>query len=162
MTARTASPSPSAFVTELTEHARTWADVTLTPHPSRAVAFHLNDAVIGVLQHDGWLDVPMPLPIRTVLVDENLAVASPGHPDADWVSSRLKTAEDVRPAALLLRLSYLYRRLLRSPDAAALHRIQVELDQYALASPLQTVYETMLDKRRNGLPSESPSPSSSE
>ena len=156
MTARTASPSPSAFVTALTEHARTWADVTLTPHPTRAVAFQIDDAVIGVLQHDGWLDVPVPPPIRTVLVNENLAIAAPGRPDADWVSSRVKTAEDVRPATLLLRLSYLYRRLLRSPDAAALQRIKVELDQYVLSPSLQTVYETMLDKRRAGLPSDPP------
>jgi hypothetical protein len=160
MTARTASPSPSTFVTELTENARTWTDVTLTPHPTRAVAFRLDDVVIGVLQHDGWLDVPVPPPIRSVLVDEDFAVVSPGHPDADWISSRVKTAEDVRPATLLLRLSYLYRRLLRSPDTAALRRIQVELDQYALSSPLQTVYEAMLDKRRAGLSSTPSSPSS--
>jgi hypothetical protein len=160
MTARTASPSPSAFVTELTEQARTWTDVTLTPHPTRAVAFRLDDVVIGVLQHDGWLEVPVPPPIRTVLVDDELAVASPGRPDADWVSSRVKTAEDVRPATLLLRLSYLYRRLLRSPDAAALRRIQVELDQYALSPSLHTVYEAMLDKRRAGLSSGRPSSSS--
>jgi hypothetical protein len=155
MTARTASPSPSAFATELTEHARTWTDVTLTPHSTRAVAFQLDDVIIGVLQPDGWLDVPVPAPIRTALVDANLAVAPPGRPSADWVSSRITTADDVRPATLLLRLSYLYRRLLRSPDAAALRRIQVELNQYALSSPLQTVYETMLDKRRAGL---APSP----
>lgn len=158
MTARTASPSPSALVTELTEQARTWTDVTLTPHPTHAVAFRLDDVVIGVLQHDGELDVPVPPPIRTALVDANLAVAAPGRPD--WVSSRMTTAEDVRPATLLLRLSYLYRRLLRSPDAAALRRIQVELDQYALSPSLHTVYEAMLDKRRAGLSSGRPSSSS--
>lgn len=160
MTARTASSSPATLVTELTEHARSWADVTLTPHPPRAVAFRLDDTIIGVLQHDGWLDVPVPPPIRTVLVDEALAVASPRLPSADWASADLKTTADVQPATLLLRLSYLYRRLLRTPDAAALQRIRVELDRYALSSPLQTVYETMLDKRRAGLSSRSSSPSS--
>jgi hypothetical protein len=143
-------------VTELTEHARTWTDVTLTPHPTRAVAFQLDDVIIGVLQPDGWLDVPVPAPIRTALMDTDLAVAASGRSNADWVSSRLQTADDVWPATLLLRLSYLYRRLLRSPNAAALRRIQRELDQYVLSSPLQAVYAAMIDKRRAGLSSSVP------
>jgi len=146
MTARIA---PSAPVTELTEQARAWRHVSLAPHSAHAVAFHLDDATIGVLHHDGLLEMPVPLPIGTILVEENLALPHPERRDAHWVSTRLDAA-DVRPATLLLRLSYLYRRLLRSPNPAALQRIRTELDQYALPPALVAIYDAMLAKRHRG------------
>jgi hypothetical protein len=63
------------------------------------------------------------------------------------VATRLHEADDLAPAVLLLRLSYLYRRLLRSRDPAALRRIRVEVTQYALPDALDTLYEAMLAKR---------------
>jgi hypothetical protein len=145
-----ATASPSTPVTQLTEQARAWFGVTLDPHPERAVAFRLEDATVGVLHHDGLLEVPVPTPIRTVLVDEGLARAHTARPGADWVALRVHAQDDVDPAALLLRLSYLYRRLLRSQTPAVLRRIRIELGQYALPAPLASLYETMLAKRSNG------------
>ena len=147
MTAATASPASSTPVTELTRQASAWFGVTLDPHPERAVAFRLDDATIGVLHHDGLLEVPIPTPIRSVLVDEGLADPHTARPGADWVTSHVSAADDVEPAALLLRLSYLYRRLLRSQSPAVLRRIRIELNQYGLPEALGTLYETMLDKR---------------
>jgi hypothetical protein len=158
MAAATASSAP---VTRLTEQARAWFGVTLDPHPERAVAFRLDDATIGVLHHDGLLEVPVPAPIRTVLVDEELAHPHGARPGADWVAVYVHAEGDVDPAALLLRLSYLYRRLLRSQTPAVLRRIRIELGQYALPDPLARLYETMLAKRDNGpsaLPGTPPGP----
>jgi hypothetical protein len=146
MTARTV---PSAPVTELTEQARSWHHVSLAPHSAHAVAFRLADATIGVLHHDGLLEMPVPLPIGTILVEENLALAHPDRPDAHWVSTRLDAA-DVGPATLLLRLSYLYRRLLRSPDPTALQRIRTEINQYTLPPALVATFDAMLAKRHRG------------
>lgn len=151
----TASTVPSAPVTELTEQARAWQHVSLAPDSAHAVAFRLDDATLGVLHYDGLLEMPLPLPIGTILVEENLALPDPERPDAHWVSTRLDAA-DLRPATLLLRLSYLYRRLLRSPDPAVLQRIRTELDQYLLPPALVGVYDAMLAKRhRGGTPSSS-------
>jgi hypothetical protein len=142
-----ATASPSAPVTRLTEQVSAWFGVTLDPHPERAVAFRLGDATIGVLHHDGLLEIPVPPPIRTVLVDEDLADPHTARPGADWVAAHVSTDDDIEPAALLLRLSYLYRRLLRSQSPAVLRRIRIELNQYGLPDALGTLYETMLDKR---------------
>ena len=147
MAAATASSAP---VTQLTEQARAWFGVTLDPHPERAVAFRLDDATIGVLHHDGLLEIPVPAPIRTVLVHEGLARPHAPRPGTDWVAVHVHAEDDVPPAALLLRLSYLYRRLLRSQTPAVLRRIRIELGQYALPEALGALYETMLAKRDNG------------
>ncbi len=157
MTDSPALPAPSTPVAQLTERASAWLEVSLAPHPDRAVAFRLDDATIGVLHHEGRLEVPVPPPIRTILVNEGLAQPHPTRSD-DWVAAQVQATEDVEAAALLLRLSYLYRRLLRSQDPVTLRRIRLELAQYALPDALATLYETMLAKRDVG-PS-SPSDSS--
>lgn len=148
MTARTV---PSDTVTELTEQVRRWRHVSLVPHSAHAVAFRLDTAVIGVLHHDGLLEMPVPTAIGSILIEEHLALPASNRADSDWIATRLEAA-DMRPATLLLRLSYLYRRLLRSPDPAALQRIRTELGQYALPPALVDIYDTMLAKRRRGGP----------
>lgn len=147
MAASTPTSSPSGLVTQLTERAGAWFNVSLVPHASRAVSFRLNEATIGVLHHDGLLEIPVPAPIRTVLVDEGYAVSHPARPGIDWVAVRVHEADDLDPAILLLRLSYLYRRLLRSQNPATLRRIRIEIRQYALPDTLGTIYEKMLAKR---------------
>jgi hypothetical protein len=158
MTALAAS-SPSTLVTELTEQAGSWRHVTLAPHSRHAVAFRLEEVVLGILHYDGLLEVPVPAPIRTPLLAEGLAVPQPARSTADWVARSLHTDEDVDPATLLLRLSYLYRRLLRSRDPALLRRIRLELAGYALPASLQTTYAAMIAKRTADPPgASSPSP----
>ena len=140
-----APPQPPAPVARLISTARTWTDVTVHPHPSARLTFRMGDALIGRLHPDDALVVPLPAPVRTVLLDQGLARPSPGAPD--WVAHPLVHADDLPGAAQLLRLSYLYRRLLRTRDATALHRIHTELAQRELPEPLRTVYNAMLAKR---------------
>lgn len=147
MVAPFASSTP---VPQLTERVKAWFGVTVDPHPDRAVAFRLDDATIGVLHHDGLLEVPVPPPIRTVLVEEGMARAHAARAGSDWVARAVHTDEDLPAASLLLRLSYLYRRLLRSQDAAAHRRIRIELREYGLPDALAALYETMLAKRDPG------------
>ncbi|MEF8797305.1 MAG: luciferase family protein [Salinivenus sp.] len=142
-----APSSPSALVAELTEQAGAWPHVSLAPHPPRAVVFRVDEARIGVLHPDGLLEIPVPAPLRTALVDEGFAVPQPARPGREWVATRLREADDLAPAVLLLRLSYLYRRLLRSRGPAALRRIRAEVAQYALPDALDALYEAMLAKR---------------
>jgi hypothetical protein len=63
------------------------------------------------------------------------------------VSLPLQDPDDLTAVTLLLRLSYLYRRLLRTRDPAALQRIRIEVAQHALPDALDALYETMLAKR---------------
>lgn len=150
MVASTASPAPSTPVAQLTERARDWIDLVLDPRPNRAVAFQLNDATIGVLHPDGLLEVPVPTPVCAVLVEEGLAQPHTACSGADWVAVHVRSSDNVDAAVLLLRLSYLYRRLLRSQDALSLRRIRIELDQYDLPDALAALYDAMIAKRDAG------------
>lgn len=154
----TAPSSPSALVTELTERAAAWSQVSLAPESTRAVAFRVNDTTFGVLHHDGLVEVPVPVPIQTVLVEEGYASRQAARPGAEWVALYLQETDDLDPAALLLRLSYLYRRLLRSQNLAALRRIRIEVTQYSLPPALESVYEAMLAKREADLSPDGPAP----
>lgn len=140
-----APPQPPAPVARLISTARTWADVTVHPHPSARLTFRVGPVRIGRLHPDNALSVPLPAPVRTVLLDHGLA-----HPDStgpDWVARPLRHPDDLPDATQLLRLSYLYRRLLRTRDATALHRIRTELSQRELPEALRDVYDVMLRKR---------------
>lgn len=139
--------TPASSISELLDRVRDWADVTLVPHPEDAVAVRLGETTIGILSRDGRLEVPMPQPIRTVLVEEEIAEAETGRPDPDWVARPVRSSADVDAAALLLRLSYLYRRVLRSTDQVDFRHIRVELAHYDLPETLSVIYETMLTKR---------------
>lgn len=134
-------------VSELINHVRDWDDVSLVPHPEGAVAVRFGRTTIGLLHRKGALEVPMPQPIRTVLLEEGIAELVPGRTEPDWVGTPLESVADVEAAALLLRLSYLYRCVLRSQDQVAFRHIRVELAQYDLPETLSVIYETMLTKR---------------
>jgi len=139
--------TPAPAIAQLIDRVRDWTDVTLVPHPDDAVAVRLGDTTIGILQKGGQLEVPMPQPIRTVLIEEDFAVVANSRSDPDWVAAPVEKAGDVEAAALLLRLSYLYRRVLRSSDHVAFRHIRVELAHYDLPETLTVIYETMLTKR---------------
>jgi len=161
MAAPTASSTPSPPVDQLIDEVGSWSGITLNPHPDRGVAFRLDSVTIGGVHTDGLLEVPVPQPIRAVLVDEEWAQPHTTRAGADWVAMHVRSSDDVETAALLLRLAYLYRRLLRSPDAETLRRLRIELAQYDLPDALGPLYDAMLDKRDPGsstLPG-TPSPS---
>lgn len=143
-----ASPDrPTAAATRLTQTVQNWAGVTVHPHPNASLTFRLDRATIGVLRAENTLAVPLPSPIRTVLLDHGLA-GPPHEPDVpDWVSLSLGQSEDLAPATRLLRLSYLYRHLLRARDPAALHRIRTELAQHEVPDALRKIYDAMVAKR---------------
>lgn len=151
MTPPAHSQHSAAPVARLTETVGDWRDVSLLPHPKRGVLFHLDDKVFGNLQSTGRVAIAVPPPIRKVLVEEETA-----HPlqerSGDWVGMDMDSVDDVERATLLVRLAYLYRRILRSRDPAALHRVRTELAQHPLSEDLHGVFDSMLTKRDAALP----------
>lgn len=146
----TTSVPPDArptFITDLVEQVATWNELALHPHSSGTVAFRVGKTVIGVLDQQGQLDVAVPAPIRAVLLQDGLASRSAERAEVDGVTTVLHDPEDVRDGTLLLRLAYLYRRLLRSTDPAVLRRIRIEIAGYDLPEALHEVYAVMLSKR---------------
>ncbi len=148
----TTSTSLSALRAELAEQVRSWTQLALAPHSSGAVAFIVRDTTIGILRRNGRLDVAVPAPIRAVLVEEDMALPTVDDRGVEGVAGMLEGTEDVSAAVRLLRLAYLYRRLLHSESPAVLRRIRIEVDAFDLPDALQDVYGTMLDKRPAAVP----------
>lgn len=145
------SQHPATPVALLTETVGSWRGVSLLPDPERGVVFHLDDKAFGDLQSTGQVAVAVPAPVREVLIEEGTAHSRQGR-SGDWIGMEMNSVEDVDQATLLVRLAYLYRRILRSRDPAALHRVRTELGQCALSESLRAVYDTMLTKRDAALP----------
>lgn len=146
------SSTEASPVTALTHAVRGWKGVSLAPHRIQAVQFRLNDKAFGHVYPGGVLDIPFPRPVRDRLVEAGEATAHRYLPESGWVTFRMMGAEDVQKATYLLRLSYLYRRLLRTRTAAALDRIGHELDALLVPPPVRAVFDKALAKRAAGAP----------
>jgi hypothetical protein len=131
----------------LTETVRSWSGVSLAPHRYRAVAFRWKQKEIGHLHTSGILDVPFPERIRDLLVDAGDASTHRYVPDSGWVTARVATTDDVDHAAYLLRLSYLYRRIIRARTKAGRAGIRLELDAVKMGDDLRQVYDDLLAYR---------------
>jgi len=131
----------------LTETVRSWSGISLAPHRFRAVAFRWKEKEIGHLHTSGILDVPFPERIRDLLVEAGDASTHRYVPDSGWVTARVATTDDVDHAAYLLRLSYLYRRIIRARTKAGRARIRVELDAVEMGDDLRQVYDDLLAYR---------------
>lgn len=151
MTFPTDSEQSRIPVAHLTETVGDWRDVSLLPHPEQGVLFHLDDKAFGALRATGRVSIAVPPPIREVLVEEETARPLQGR-SGDWIGMDMNSVDDVDRATLLVRLAYLYRRILRSRDPAALQRVRAELSQHSLSEALQGVYDSMLTKRDAALP----------
>jgi hypothetical protein len=136
----------------LLQTVRTWKGVDLAPHRYRAVAVRVDDKEVGHLHASGLLDVPFPRPIRDALVEDGMASVHRYVPDSGWITYCVATAEDVDHAAFLLRLSFLYRKIVRAATPADLARIRAELDRLRVGGTLRDVYEALLDQSAAAIP----------
>ena len=149
----TTAPTPTA---RLLARVADWPGVTLRRDDTAVVVVEVGEATVGRLHPHGRLDVLVAAPFRQPLVHDGLATDAGA--EADWVERSVQTAEDVVPATRLLRLAYLYRRILRSPHAEALDRIRAELDRRVMGDALRAAFEAVLEHRaRTFGPSHPPS-----
>lgn len=137
------APSSSPSV-RLIAAVRTWPGASVHPQPDGSLSFRVGTAAIGVLRPAGELAVPLPPVLREPLLDSALTLGPTARPTADWVTA----SPDHSGAPLrLLRLSYLYRRLLRAGDADALRHVRVALRRADMPAAVRTVYEALLARR---------------
>jgi hypothetical protein len=137
--------SDSATAT-LAETVRDWKGAALVPHRTHAVDLHVGDRPFGRLHPTGVVDIPFPAPIREALADEGLISDARYVPSAGWITCRFGD-DDVDRAAFLLRLSYLYRRIVRASTPKALERVRIELDALSVTGPVREVYDAAIEQR---------------
>lgn len=149
--ARDGSPSTPAPKTTTAETISrgviAWDGAALVPHRFNAVEFQLGGKEFGHYHRFGVLDIPFPRSIRDVLVEDGEASVHRYVPDSGWVTYRVRSDQDVQHAIRLLRLSYLYRAIVRSTDVVKLEQIRTELISLSISEALQGVYAKALSKR---------------
>lgn len=125
----------------------TWDGTSLVPHRFDAIEFQLDGKEFGHYHRFGVLDIPFPRSIRDILVHEGIAAAHRYVPDSGWVTYRVRTEDDAQHATRLLRLSYLYRSIVRSTDVLKLEQIRTELVRLSISKALQGEYAKALSMR---------------
>ena len=99
-------PSKARAMHALETEVLAWPGVTTRIHRFGGTEFRVGGREIGHLHGHGLLDIPLTQAIRDEAV--HARIARPHHifPQSAWVSFDLRTADDVLPAAALLRRSY--------------------------------------------------------
>ena len=83
-----------------------WPGVTEEPHRFGGGEFRLGKRELGHLHGDYLADLPFPVRVREVLVEEGKAMAHHILPQSGWVSYPIRDASAVPGALELFRLAY--------------------------------------------------------
>lgn len=133
-------------VDALTETVHAWPGVSLSIRSGRVVTFTVRDRVFGCLRPDGFVEVLLPRGLCNALLAEHGSTALATTESGGCVGVRVSAVLD--DAAFVLRLGYLYRRVVGSRDGAALDRIAAELDDLHVDGVLRDAYDAVLTRRR--------------
>jgi hypothetical protein len=106
----------NGYLKTLEEQVSAWPGVSAEPHRFGGRGFRLGKLEIGHMHNDGAVEIPFPRSIRDQLLKEGLAERHRFVPDSGWVTFYVRTEDDLRHAAWLMRLSYLRFALKAVPD----------------------------------------------
>ncbi len=106
----------NGYLKTLEDQVCAWPGVSAEPHRFGGRGFRLGKLEIGHMHYDGAVEIPFPRAIRDQLLKEGLAERHRFVPDSGWVTFYVRTEDDLRHAAWLMRLSYLRFALKAVPD----------------------------------------------
>ncbi len=106
----------NGYLKTLEDQVSAWPGVSAEPHRFGGRGFRLGKLEIGHMHNDGAVEIPFPRAIRDQLLKEGLAERHRFVPDSGWVTFYVRTEDDLRHAAWLMRLSYLRFALKAVPD----------------------------------------------
>ena len=90
-----------------------WPSISIHPHRFGGREFRFGSAGVGHVHAGGIVDIPFPRPVRDALLADGLAEEHHWVPNSGWITFRVRSAEEVKHALWLMRLSYL-RYLLKT------------------------------------------------
>jgi len=139
----------SEAVHRVVTEVETWPGVATAPHQFGAVEFQLDGTEFGHIHRDGTLDVPFVRRLRNPLVAAGAVSRHRWVPDSGWVTLHVESDADIERAILLLRLSYLYRMLLRPERSLRLDDIATEVEGIELPLEARRGFLDLVARRRS-------------
>ena len=128
----------------LEQEVSSWPNVSTHSHRFGGKEFRFKSAEIGHAHIGGTVDIPFPRPVRDALLANGLAEAHHWVPTSGWITFRVRSAEDVRHAIWLMRLSYLRYAIKTATDAREmLDRYREELQ---LTDKFTSLFEAFVAK----------------
>jgi hypothetical protein len=95
------------YLKKLEDVVSAWPDVSVHPHRFGGREFRFGDAEVGHVHTNGIVDIPFPRSVRDALLADSLAEEHHWVPNSGWITSRMRSEEDLSHALWLMRLSYL-------------------------------------------------------
>jgi hypothetical protein len=83
-----------------------WAGVTVKGHPGGILFFFAGAREIGHLHGNRFADLPFPVRIRKMLVEQGKAGLHYLHPRSGWVTCHFRDEQDVERILELFQLNY--------------------------------------------------------
>ncbi|MDH3197430.1 MAG: DUF5519 family protein [Candidatus Krumholzibacteria bacterium] len=139
----------SEAVHRVVTEVETWPGVVTAPHQFGAVEFQLDGTEFGHIHRDGTLDVPFVRRLRNPLVAAGAVSRHRWVPNSGWVTLHVESDEDIERAVRLLRLSYLYRLILRPERPLGLDDIASEIEGIELPLEARRGMLDLLARRRS-------------
>jgi len=90
----------------------------------------------------GTVDIPFPRPLRDELLAQGLAAEHRWASDSGWITFVIRSEDDARHAAWLMRLSYLRYAIKSAPNASAL--LDREGEQLHLAPEFKLLFGRLI------------------
>lgn len=128
------------YFERLEQEMSSWPEVLTQPHRFGGREFRFKSAEIGHVHTGGIVDIPFPRRLRDALLADGLAEAHHWVPNSGWITFRIRSAQDVRHAIWLMRLSYLRYALKTSTDARRM------LDRYSEELRLTATLKSLLEQ----------------
>jgi luciferase-like monooxygenase len=121
-----------------------WPSISIHPHRFGGREFRFGSAEVGHVHAGGIVDIPFPRPVRDALLADGLAEEHHWVPNSGWISFRVRSAEDVKHALWLMRLSHLRYLLKTATDPRNL--FDQESEELHLSPQFKSLLEPFVPK----------------
>jgi hypothetical protein len=130
------------FLNQVETEISSWPQVSVHSHRFGGKEFKFGDAEIGHVHLDGTVDIPFTRPIHNALLEEGLAKQHHWVPDSGWITFHIRSADSVKHASWLMRLSYLRYALKKDADPRAF--LEHESEQLHLSTRFRELLQRFL------------------
>jgi len=132
---------------KLEDEVLTWPRVSVRGHRFGGREFLFDEAEVGHVHTGGTVDIPFPRSVRDALLANSLVEEHHWVPNSGWITFNMRTADDLKHALWLMRLSYLRYALKKAGDPRML--LAQESEELRLSPQFKSLLEPFVPSAKN-------------